>query len=224
MIQKTKGVVLNYFKFKETSVIVKIYTEAFGIQSYIVNGVRTKKAGSKIAFFQPLTLLDLVVYYKENANINRIAELKCYYPFCSLPYDYKKSCIALFITEILVKTLKEEEKNTELFVFIQNSVIDLDTRQSGLNNFPLVFLIRLSHYLGIHFHLEENLAEDIRIIKDNARLYNDLCYLMETGFESEININKQSRNMLFDILLRYYRLHLESFGKLNSVEVFRSLA
>ena len=105
MLYKTQGIVLNYIKYRETSIIVRIYTESFGLASYIINGVRSKKARHKIAFFQPLTLLDMVVYHKRNAKLNRVSELKCKEPLMDLPTNIKKSSIAIFITEILIKSL-----------------------------------------------------------------------------------------------------------------------
>src|SRR4051812_40998701 len=113
MLHKTRGVAISYIRYRESSIIAKIYTELFGIQSYIVNGVRSSTSKTnRIALFQPLTLLDLVVYHKEKSdNVRRISEIKCYNPFNTLPYNVVKSSLALFVTEILGKTLKEEEAN-----------------------------------------------------------------------------------------------------------------
>ena len=108
MLHKTRGVVFRFTKYGETSIIVTLFTELFGLQSYIVNGVRSKSGKNKIALFQPLTLLDLVVYHREHANLNRIKEVKCLYPFQSIPTDIKKSALAIFIIEVINKTVKEE--------------------------------------------------------------------------------------------------------------------
>ena len=97
MLHKTKGIVLNFVKFKETSVIVKIYTEKFGLQSYIENGVRSSKSKNKIALFQPLTQLELVVYHDPKKEINRISEIRCILPYKSIPFEIKKSRNALRI-------------------------------------------------------------------------------------------------------------------------------
>src|SRR6187200_113375 len=101
MLHKTRGVVFRFTKYGESSIIVNIFTEMFGLQSYIVNGVRSRTVKSRIALYQPLTLLDLVVYHRENANINRIKEVKCLYPYQSIPTDIKKSALAIFIMEVI---------------------------------------------------------------------------------------------------------------------------
>ena len=96
MILKTRGIVFRFTKFRETSIIVTIFTETFGLQSYIVNGVRSKTAKNRIALYQPLTLLNLVVYHRDNANIERIREISCLYPYRTLMSDVKKSTLAMF--------------------------------------------------------------------------------------------------------------------------------
>ncbi|HEU5146219.1 MAG TPA: DNA repair protein RecO, partial [Chryseosolibacter sp.] len=108
MIFKTRGIVFRFTKFQETSIIVTIFTEQFGLQSYIVNGVRSKSSKNKIALYQPLTLLNLVVYHRENANIERIKEISCLHPYRTLATDVRKSTLAIFINELLNKTVKEE--------------------------------------------------------------------------------------------------------------------
>ncbi|HEV7380803.1 MAG TPA: recombination protein O N-terminal domain-containing protein, partial [Dyadobacter sp.] len=137
MLHKTRGIALSYIKYKESSIIAKIYTELFGVQTYIVNGVRSSSAKTnRIALFQPLTLLEMVVYHKgKQDEIHRISEIKCYHPFSTLPYNVLKSCLSLFITEILVKSLREEEENQPLFYFLEQSVIYLDEADAGFENF-----------------------------------------------------------------------------------------
>src|SRR6185369_7455791 len=108
MLHKTRGIVFRFTKYGDTSIIVTIFTELFGLQTYIVNGVRSKSAKSKIALFQPLTLLDLIVYYKENANIKRIKEIRCVHQYQTVQTDVRKSSIGMFLNEILNKTVKEE--------------------------------------------------------------------------------------------------------------------
>src|SRR5687768_5822068 len=126
MLHKTQGIVFRFVKFRETSIIVTIFTELFGLQSYIVNGVRSKSAKNKIALYQPLTLLNLVVYHREHANIERIKEISCLHPYQSLTADIKKSTIALFITELINKTIKDESHTQEMFSFLANSLISID--------------------------------------------------------------------------------------------------
>src|ERR1044072_9918003 len=97
-LHNTKGIVLRTVKYGETSVIVTIFTELFGLQSYIVNGVRssTKKGSGKANLFQPSAILDLVVYHNELKNLNRIKEFKWDHLYNHILSDVKKNAVALF--------------------------------------------------------------------------------------------------------------------------------
>jgi len=118
MLHKTRGIVFRFTKYGETSIIVTIFTELFGLQSYIVNGVRSKSAKGQIALYQPLMLLDLVVYHKENANILRIKEVKCFHQYASLLTDIRKSSQALFLNEIINKAIKEQSHAQDICSFL----------------------------------------------------------------------------------------------------------
>ena len=122
MIHKTRGVVLSFTRYGESSIIVSIFTELFGVQSYIANGIRSKSSKSKMALFQPLTILELVVYHREHANINRIKELKCFHPYQTIQSDIVKSSVAMFVGEVLYKTLRNESHPQPLGEFIITSL------------------------------------------------------------------------------------------------------
>src|SRR5688500_475173 len=151
MLHKTRGIVFRFTKYGESSIIATIFTEIFGIQSYIVNGVRSKAGKNKIALYQPLTLLDLVVYHRANANINRIKEVKCLYPFQSIHTNIRKSGVAMFIIEVINKTVKEESHAHQLCDFFIRSFITLDQMENS-ENFHLIFLLKLSRLLGFGAH------------------------------------------------------------------------
>ncbi|CAG5012285.1 DNA repair protein RecO [Dyadobacter sp. CECT 9275] len=229
MLHKTKGIALNYLRFRESSIIAKIYTESFGIQSYIVNGVRSSKAkGNRIALFQPLTLLDMVVYHKgKQDTVHRIAEMKCYEPFKSLPYHVTKSGISLFVTEILGKTLKEEEQNEPLFHFIEQSILYLDEAETGFENFHIQFLLHLASYLG--FGIDE--AEDLETeLKNNyyPRLTDDMDMgvigtLLTGQYGVPIKMDRIRRAVLLEKLIFFYKIHMESLGEIKSLDVLREV-
>src|ERR1700704_2138918 len=157
MLHKTRGIVFRFTKYGETSIIVTIFTELFGLQSYIVNGVRSKWAKGQIALYQPLMLLDLVVYHKENANILRIKEVKCFHQYASLLTDIRKSTQALFLNEIINKAIKEESHAQEICSFLFDSFEVLDRLPGNFENFHLIFLIKLSRFLGFGAHYAHEL-------------------------------------------------------------------
>ena len=220
MLHKTQGVVFRLTNYSETSIIVNIFTSAFGLQSYIVNGVRGKSGKGKIALYQPLTLLDLVVYYRENASILRIKEVKCIHPYQSITSDFHKSAIALFLNEIVNKTIKDQSHAKELCEFLIQSFTHFDLQQTNIENFHLIFLIRLSQHLGFrptelaelmggNFALEEEQQILVKLLTAN---YSDAIFMT----------NIQRRNIL-DLLIRFYVSHSDNFGELKSLSVVREL-
>lgn len=241
MLHSTQGIVLKTFKYSESSVVAKIYTHQFGIQSYMVNGVRSStKNKQKAALLQPLTLLDMVVYYKKNRNMQRIKEMKPTTTFTSIPFNIGKSSLALFITELLYNTLKEEEENELQFEFIQEFVQMLDTTNKSIANFHLFFLLQLSGFLG--FFPFNNYAKESRNIFDlkegiftNNRpnhpyyleepLSHHLTSLLNISLEDVhlVKIGKSHRKKMLTALLQFYQLHIEGFKSLQSVKILQEV-
>jgi DNA repair protein RecO (recombination protein O) len=150
MLHKTRGIVFKVTDYAESSVIVQVYTEKFGMQSYIVNGAKKPKAKIHRNMLQPLHLLDMVVYHKNNGSVQRIAELKNSPMLQSIPYDIIKSSLTMFLNEVLYKSIKQQHSDEALFGFIFNAIELLDHQNTNPANFHLLFLIRLSRYLGFY--------------------------------------------------------------------------
>ncbi|WP_333821389.1 DNA repair protein RecO [Ohtaekwangia sp.] len=219
MLHKTRGVVFRFTKYGDTSIIVNIFTELFGMQSYIVNGVRSQSAKSRIALYQPLTLLDLIVYHRENANIMRIKEIKCLYPYHAIPTDIRKSALAMFINEVINKTIKEESHAQELCEFLIQSLIALD-QQSKVENFHLLFLIKLSRFLGFGAQNKNEIVAG-RIASQEAEAM--LEQLVSAAYDAPLVISNTLRRELLDVLLRFYADHIETLGEMKSVQVLREV-
>lgn len=225
MIFKTKGIVFRFTRYGETSIITNIFTELFGLQSYIVNGVRTQKAKTNMAFFQPLTLLDMVVYHKENANILRIKEVKCFYPFRSIPSDFKREAVAMFMVEMLNKAVKEQSHPQELYAFLEKSLIELDTMASGVENFHLFFLINLSRHLGFGPQMSGEILEGHSIPLEDEKILQQLITSKSNPQTREAmpTVTNAQRRELLEILVRFYKYHIEHFGEAKSLAVLREV-
>ncbi len=219
MLYKTRGVVFRFTKYGETSIIVNIFTELFGLQSYIVNGVRSKSATNKIALFQPLTLLDLVVYHRENASILRIKEVKCLYAYQSLTGDIKKSAIAMFVNEILNKAVKDQSHAEEICGFLIESLIALD-KTSMPENFHLIFLLKLSRYLGFGPQSNEEVLGAWIVSKEEEEV---LTQLLKADFDGRVTLSYEQRKNLLESLLRFYATHIDNFGEMKSVQVLKDV-
>ncbi|MFD2246310.1 DNA repair protein RecO [Pontibacter ruber] len=230
MLVKTRGIVLNYMKFRETSIITKIYTEQLGLQSYIVNSVRKKGPGSRMALFQPFTLLDMVVYTSHRGGLTRMSEYKIAYPFATIPFDIRKSSMLLFLSEIVARTVKEEEENPALFHFLYNAMIEFDEQEEHFENFHLMFLLHLSHHLGFGPSSGTEIVEQVAFSPNAQALTSAPPVLTLQAYEvyfdqllrtpEQANIpNGKIRRELLGILIRYYQLHVDHLGEIKSLAI-----
>ncbi|MBV20310.1 MAG: DNA repair protein RecO [Cytophagia bacterium] len=219
MINKTKGLVLNYIKYGDSSIICKIFTEAFGLQSYIINGIRNSKSKS-IALYQPLNILHMVVYHKKSSGIHRIKEAKLDVIYRSIHNDMKKISVCFFVSEFLSKILNNEDNQDDKFNFIQNSLIEFDKLNINFSNFHIQFLIKLSRYYGIDIisfsqlnntnHSEKQINEFIQKCIDSS-------------YKGNINSNNILRNKVINLIIEYFSNHLEINIKLKSTEVLKEI-
>jgi DNA repair protein RecO (recombination protein O) len=239
MLHKTRGIVLQTISYSETSLIARIYTERFGLQSYMVNGARGKKAKVKANMLQPLLLVDLVVYHKEKNTLQRISEIRNNQPFTSIPYSIVKTTIAIFLNELLCKAIKEEEPNERLFGFLHSSVQILDLEPENCSNFHLVFMVQLGKYLGFYPQGKAcaatpyfDLQEGTFIPKEPAHPYflypvhaQLLWQLMLVDYSSSMTVpvQKSQRKELLSKLILYYELHLPSLHEINSHKVLEEV-
>ena len=228
MLHKTKGIVLNYLKYRETSIIARIYTEQFGLQSYIINGVRSARSKKGLALLQPLTVLDMEVYHKSNKGdvLQRLSEYKNVYHFQSIPFDIRKSTMALFVTELLSKTLKEESHHGEVFNFLCEFIQLLDQRVSGFESLHLYLMVQLTHYIGFGIHTSHELRnnEILGGFKTDAeKIYETILAFNESHLHDEMQVAGQVRKDVLAYLVQYYVLHVDGFKEMKSLDVLSQL-
>ena len=219
MISKTKGLVLSYIKYGDTSIICKIFTDSFGLQSYIINGIRNSKS-KNIALYQPLNILDMVVYHKKNSGVQRIKEAKLDVIYTSIHNDMKKVSVCFFLSEFLSKILNNESDQEDKFDFIQNSLIEFDRLNSRFLNFHIQFLIKLSKYYGIDI-----ISLDQLIVSNNTDKVLDefVQKCIDESYQGNINSNNILRNKVINIIIEYFSIHLEINIKLKSTDVLKEI-
>ncbi len=242
MTHKTRGIVLRTVRYGETSLIVTLFTELFGIQTYMVNGVRSsKKNGGKSAFFQPAAMLDLVVYHHEQKSIQRIKEFSWLKIYSSIYDNIIKNNIALYIVELMAKCLKQPEQNEPLFYFCEDIFMALDECNATVAaNLSLFFALHLPHFFGFRltdnyspqepvlnfregcFVAEEPLHPDF-LTGEQALVTSELLKVLQPAELSEMKLNKDFRRNLLMRYLYYYQLHIPDFGQLKTIQVLREV-
>ncbi len=240
---KTKGIVLRSVKYGETSLIVTIFTELFGIQSYMVNGVRTssKKGTGKVGLFQPAVILDMVVYHNELKHLNRIKEFKCSAIYQHILSEVPKNAAALFMIELLTKCLKQPDTNTDLFYFTEDCLLELDKCNSAIAaNLPLFYALHLPYHFG--FRITDNYTSEANYLDLKEGIFvqqqpdhpafldakqaitvSTLLKVLQPKDLSDIKLNHDFRRQLLHQLETFYSLHIESFGTMKTLQVLREV-
>ena len=241
MWQKTSGIVLRTVRYKDTGLMVTVYTESGGRASFAVSvPQRARKSGVRAAFFQPLALLEMEADVRPTASVHRLKDVKLLHPFASLPFEPRKSAIALFLAEFLYHALRGEAENRPLFAYLRHSLVWLDACQSDFSNFHLVFLMRLSRFLGLYPNLEHYGVGDYFDLRaacftpSRPTAHADylppaeaahLARLMRMNYDTMrfFRLNRAGRARILEVVLAYYRLHLPAFPVLKSPEVLKEL-
>lgn len=237
MQTSTNAIVLSKIKYRDNDLIVKCYTQKYGVLSFLVRGaLKTKKSKNRAAYFQLLSQLQIVFSYSKNRTLHNIKEVKLNAVYGSLQTNVLKSAVVIFLSEILNTTLQEEEPNEDLYSFLETTLLWFDVTPTS-SNFHLLFLLKFTKYLGFYpdtsnnnleyFDLQsgsfkpENLGK-YNVSKENLIL---LKHFLGTTFDAleTIKINAQKRQQFLNMMLQYFGLHLGSFKPPKSLQVFNQV-
>ena len=238
-LESTQGIVLHTLKYGDTSLIGQVYTERFGIKSFLFKGIRSKKSRIHANILQSLFIINIVAYMKEGRDLCLVKEASLATIFTQFPYDLKKGAQAMFMAEVLSKCLREEEKDNGLYAFIRNSIEYFDLVENGSANFHILFLVKLSRHLGFYPSLKNHPGElifDMKegIYKDHYPSHNDfmdpenselLEKILHNNYDrlSGLEMNQKRRNDILEFILKFYSLHVEGISRLKSLQILREL-
>ncbi len=237
MIVSTHAIVISKLRYRDHDLIVKCYTQQYGVLSFLLRGVlKSKKGLAKTAYFQLLTQLQLVIVYNPNRSLHSIKEAKLNHLYSSLHSNVLKSAIVMFLAEVLSSILKEEEENSTLFSYIETTLLWLDTH-TECSNFHLLFLLNLTKYLGFYpenttadvpfFNLQDGKfqSKPMGLYTISGDNFNLLKQLLDTKFDelSQLKINSKQRQAFLNMMLQYYELHLGDFKKPKSLHILNQV-
>ncbi len=233
----TKAIVLSYLKYGDTSLIVKAFTISDGLKSYLLKGVLSAKKGKlKTAYFQPLMQLELVANHRNKGTLESIREAKVSYHYQSLHTQVAKNAVTLFLAEMLVNSIHEEEKNTLLFNYVETALQWLDMNDE-VANFHVCFLMVLTKYLGFYPDTSNqnalyfDLLEGEFVFKPslNPLLSGENLVLFKKilgiNFDTihTVKMRKTDRQELLKSIVLYYELHLQGFRKPKSLAILNEV-
>lgn len=240
MIVSTRGIVLRTVKYSETSLICDILTEKIGLQTYIISGVRKKKAKIGASLLQVMSILDIVAFHKNNREINRTTEIKSAYVYQEMPYDVVKGAVGLFMAELIQKTIREQEENQPLFEFLYHAFTLLDRNKNSVANYHIGFMVQLTQYLG--FMIDDNYEAEKRGFFDvqagkfqkerianldglNEDLSQALFAFCQLPLEEThlVQLKRDDRRTLLNRMIRFYQYRIDNFKELNAFKVLQEI-
>ena len=235
MLVKTKAIVISSLKFQEKSLIVKCFTLSNGLKSYFVrDAFSARKASQKIAYFQPLSILEIEAVHKNKGTLENFKEIKTAIPFQSIHTDIVKSTMVMFLSEMLHYSIQEEEKNESLFIFLETALTWLD-HHDEISNFHLILLLEITKFLGFYPDVSEVDSAYFEMIDGVFVQFPGVTTLPEQEtsllrklinlkFENDQKIfHVTERQILLKILIDYYSLHLDGFKKPKSLDILKEV-
>ncbi len=233
----TKAIILSSLKYGDTSLIVKAFTQSDGLKSYLLKGVLASKKGKlKTAYFQPLTQLELTASHKNKGTLETIREVKLLYPYKTLHTNIVKNSLVLFLAEMLGSSIQEEQQDTGLYDYLENSFRWLD-RNEKIADFHLLFLVNLTKFLGFYPEESEGTSAYFDLLEgqfvssptlnplienENTTYFKKLLGIKFDALK-EIRITKGVRESLLKSVILYFELHLHGFRKPKSLAVLNAV-
>ena len=236
---KGRGVVLHTLKYGDSSMVAYLLTDVGGRRSYMVQGVRSRSGrGSKLALFQPMFPLEFEGLESSKQQMHRFKEVRTAFSLRTLPFDVRKSTMALFMAEVLYRLVRESEPNEALFDFVWSSVGALDAMEEGVANFHLWFLAHLSRFLGFcpgndympgaWFDIREGLFTPVQPAHTDCMTRECACILRDllecdVRLLAEIGLNRTQRVEFLNAMLVYFGYHLDAISAVQSVRILREV-
>lgn len=238
MIEKTKAIVLHTVRCTGSSVIVHCYTELFGKVSFVVNNTHGKRSQMKNAMLQPLSLLEIDMDFVRSKELQHVNDCKTDYAFKLIPYEMSRNALAIFVAEVLYRSLREPLKDKRLFAFIWQTVVTLDKAKS-LGYFHIAFLVQYVKHNGFELHSENyekgylfdmqngifispTSNHNLCLEGNESWLLSQLCEI-DYGNMGEAHLSKKDKEMMLLKLLEYCKLHFSNFKGIKSLDIIYQL-
>ena len=229
-------IVLSTLRYKDNDLIIRAFTREIGLVSFIHRGAyKPKKGSTKSAFYQVLSQ-NLISTSAKNNDLKTVRDVTSNYLYTSLYTNVFKSSIAMFLSEVLTASIKEEHQNIPLFEFLKTAFTYLDL-SDHFANFHLFFLVKLTKFLGFYPDFNENAPNSFNLrtgkfelnLQDNYVIEGESAFFMKAFLKSDfdtyesIKMNSKQRNDFLNNLLLYFELHLIDFRHPKSLEVLKTL-
>ena len=236
MLEKTEGILFKSVRYSDSSLIVKIFTRRFGYVSFMVQGARASKQKQKGNLLQPMNILELDLYWREQKNLLKLKEYNMAYIYEELPMDFAKQSIGIFAVEVISKCIKEHEQNEPLYHYLRNFLVEVDTVSQRNEYFPLLFLWNVSRILGFepsmdhadgnYFNLAEGTFETSAAASQETLSLSEsklFKQFLEQASKQQLQLSGNERQQLLDCWLLYFQWHVPDFNGVQSPKILHEV-
>ena len=224
MQEKIRGIVLRTVKYKDTDLIVDLFTENYGRMSFVTTVAHgRRRQGGASAFWRPLNCVEFVADLHAANRLARPRDVRLYINYGDIPYSATKSMLSLFLAEFLSYTLREQQADDPLYGYLEHSLQWLDAAAGGsVANFHLCFLMRLTRFVGIG--VDDARASGLTsLVQPSEQPYVPLMLRMTFANLHRFRLSRAQRQRMLEVIQAYYRLHLPAFPDLRSLDVLREV-
>lgn len=140
--------VLHQTKYSDSTLIIHAVDSIVGRKSFMLRGVGSAKGKRSAALFHPLNIIDVVSASSPKSSLAYIREWEAVASLSSIRQDIFKSSVAIFISEVLYRSLRTEDSEEGLFDWLCSAVSMLETTQGSVANFHLWFMASYCTRMG----------------------------------------------------------------------------
>jgi DNA repair protein RecO (recombination protein O) len=231
MIFKTRALVLHKIPHTDHKMIVGMFTELGGYESFLC------QAGARQKPYFPMSIVEITAERKSKSHWGYVKEIRMLEHVNRLRFDVRKSVICMFLHEILYKILHNKAEDEALFCFLFRSVLFL-CKEPYVADFHLRFLSALMQRLGFcptlnysvinnYFNVETSSFEPRRHLSAVEQQENECLYELFNGDLSSVKrtgiVSQPVRNKVLEKILQYYTCHICNMGGLESYSVLKEL-
>lgn len=232
MILKTEAIVLKTLKHQDSNLITTLYTQEFGIKSFIIRGFRSSRSRKTHSYFQPLSIVDVVFYQRDQHSLQKITETKVNTLLQTAQTHPVKLSLGLAVVEVFYDTVKEEMANPNLYQFLREVILTIDTTDRRLVHIFIYYLLHLTRHLGfgpndqskdaqyVHFDHKNGIFKAVP--QQTEAVSSLLRRFLKSDLEScrDITFDSDQKRNLIKTLFAYYQTHIEGFRYPQTIKVF----
>ena len=220
MLQTSNAIILSSVRYSDTRAIVHAYTRERGSVSYnILVPTSRRKSKYKVMFF-PLALVEITADYRPNKEVQHVQEVRLLRAISTPSANPISNAISIFLLEFWDKLLRSEVKDY----------------RADLSSFHIKHLCSLTMVLGISPHhetfrqgyvldVQEGIFRPSSYSATQAPLQesNVIYHYLTSPEEYRPALNREIRNSILSLLLRYYEHHYPSISSMKSPKVLSVL-